>query len=144
MKTEQKIYSNYEEIKVDYMTIAQNFEFACLEINNVFNEIDDNNTLTVDDISTLLHDQKEKIAKAYLEYQAIAQKSIDILNISLKALEDKPLSETFEELVAINEEKDQINKEIDFLNEYYDDANNTIDSYIKKFEASLDSEYSLE
>lgn len=144
MTTETKVYSNYEELKLDYIQVAQKFEFLCLEINDVIDEIDENVNLTVDDVYSLLNDKKEKIAKSYLEYQALANKSLDMLNDELKSLENQPISEYYDHLVQIHEEKDQINKEIDYLNEYYDDANNLISSYLKKYEDSLNHNFELE
>ena len=144
MTTETKTYSSYDELKLDYIQSAQNFEFLCLEINNIINEIDDNVNLTIDDVRTTLMDQKEKIAKSYLKYQEYANKSIDMLNDELKSHENQPLSRNFDKLIELNEEKDQINKEIDYLNEYYDDANDLISSYVRKYEISQDSIFDLE
>ena len=144
MTLNKKEYNNYEEIKVDYIQIAQNLQINIIELDSVIEQILSNDALSDQEVYNLLNDHLNKIKNAYTDFESIANDSLDMIDAELEILEDFALSECYDKLLYFNEEKDQINKEIDCLTEYFDNAKSLVEKYTKQYDNNQDVELGQE
>lgn len=144
MTLNKKEYNNYEEIKVDYIQIAQNLQNNIIELDSVIEQILSNDALSDQEVYNLLNDHLNKIKNAYTDFESIANDSLDMIDAELEILEDFALSECYDKLLYFNEEKDQINKEIDCLTEYFDNAKSLVEKYTKQYDNNQDVELGQE
>ena len=144
MTLNKKEYNNYEEIKVDYIQIAQNLQNNIIELDSVIEQILSNDALSDQEVYNLLNDHLNNIKSAYTDFESIANDSLDMIDAELEILEDFALSECYDKLLYFNEEKDQINKEIDCLTEYFDNAKSLVEKYTKQYDNNQDVELGQE